>query len=283
MRIVGIGVCGPNEKYLDKTLNEFKRLCDDVLIVTNDADEETKKKIDAHGFKQYEDNREWGIAQPLVKTSLLERAGRELSPDWILALDSDEVFAPTFTRKEAERLIKEYPEEIAWHFLVVNLYNDEQHFAHSTGIQRFWNIRFYKYLPEYGLQFQRKNLHCGLAPPIAYAYGWYAPYYLLHYGLMEKADRLRKYERYKTYDPYKKFKEGNYYDELIADLPMREFDGKELLAKLKGSVDCKPRKMPKIRNKSVIPEEVEVIKDGRRVSVPKKDLQATLKQGFELV
>lgn len=241
MRIIGIGVCGPREKYIEKSLNEFKRLCDDVLIATNNADEETIKLIDSFGFKHYEDNREWGIDQPNIKTDLLTKAG-ELKPDWIIALDMDEVFAPEFTREEAERLAS--GSEIGYYFLVINLYNDEKHFAHSAGIQRFWNIRYYKYMPEYGLQFLRKSLHCGLGPPVVYKYGWHAPYYLLHYGLMLPEDRIRKQQRYLKYDPTKKFKAGAYYDELGKELPMRDFDPELMLKKLRETPETHPRKTP---------------------------------------
>lgn len=236
-------VCGPNEKYLENTLKEFKRLCDDAIIATNNADEKTIKLIESYGYDHYEDNREWGKYQPLIKTDLLTKAG-DKSPDWIVALDADEVFAPEFTREEAEKLAQ--TKEIAYYFLIVNLYNDDKHFAHSSGIQRFWNIRFYKYAPEYGLQFQRKSLHCGLGPPITYKYGWHAPFYVLHYGLMDKADRLRKYERYMKYDPKKIFKAGTYYEELVKDLPAHLFDGKGLLQKLKEAVDTQLREKPPI-------------------------------------
>lgn len=244
MRIIGIMVCGPHEKYLTKSLDEFKRLCDDAIIATNNADDETIKLIDSYGFKHYEDNREWGLSQPDIKTSLLTKAG-ELSPDWIVAIDADEVFAPSFTREEAEKLTQ--TGEVAYYFLVVNLYNDEQHFAHGAGVQQFWNIRFYKYMPEYGLQFQRKALHCGLGPPITYKYGWHAPFYLLHYGLMDKADRERKQARYRKYDPNKKYKAGAYYDELGQELPMRKFDPEGLLRKLRETKETQPRKTPKIQ------------------------------------
>lgn len=234
-------VAGPREKYIEKSLKEFKRLCDDAIIATNNADEDTIKLIDSFGFKHYEDNREWGIDQPNIKTDLLTKAG-ELKPDWIIAIDADEVFAPEFTREEAERLAS--GDEIGYYFLVINLYNDEKHFAHSAGIQRFWNIRYYKYVPEYGLQFLRKSLHCGLGPPIVYKYGWHAPYYLLHYGLMLPEDRIRKQQRYLRYDPTKKFKAGAYYDELGQELPMREFNPELTLKRLRETPETKPRKMP---------------------------------------
>ena len=239
-----MGVFGPNEKYAKNTLEEFKRLCDETIICTNNADEETISLIKSYGFWTYEDNREWGISQPLIKTDLLARAGK-LRPDWIIALDADEKFAPEFTRERAEHLAS--GDEVAWYFLVVNLYNDTEHFAHGAGIQRFWNIRFFKYLPERGLVYQRKNLHCGLAPPFAYAYGWHAPYYLEHKGLMAKEDRLRKAERYRKYDPTARFKDKVYYEELVKDLKMIPFDRQSLLEKLAESPDCKPRKMPLLK------------------------------------
>ncbi len=248
MRIVGIGVCGPGEadKYMRGTLEEFKRLCDDVLVATCNATEKEIALLDEYGFQHYEDNAEWGREQPNIKTRLLTKAG-ELNPDWIIALDMDERFAPEFTRKEAERLIEEQPNEIAWYFLVVNLYNDTEHFAHDIGIQRFWNVRFYKYAPEFGLQFQRKNLHCGLGPPIMYRYGWHAPFYLEHSGLLKKEDRDRRVQRYEKYDPNARFKGQQYYDDLKRELVMRPFDREGLLRKLRGTQETQPRKTPRIQ------------------------------------
>jgi len=246
MRIIGIGVVGPGEadRYMRATLEEFKRLCDDVILATCNATQKEKDLIDEYGFHHYEDNREWGKEQPNIKTDLLTKAV-ELGPDWVIALDMDEVFAPEFTREEALRLAG--GDEIAWYFLVVNLYNDRDHFAHDVGIQRFWNIRFFKFLPEYGLQYQRKNLHCGLAPPIMYKYGWHAPYYLEHYGLMKKEDRDRRVERYAKYDPKAQFKGRVYYDDLARELKPHVFDRQQLLKKLAESPECQPRKTPKIR------------------------------------
>jgi len=243
MRIIGLAVVGPNEKYLENTLKEFKRLCDDTIIATNNADDATIALIDSYGFKHYKDDRVWGVHQPTIKTDLLTKAGK-MKPDWIIALDADEVFAPEFTREEAERLAS--IGEVSYYFMIVNLYNDEQHFAHGKGIQRFWNIRFYKYMPEYGLQFLKKSLHCGLGPPITYNYGWHAPYYVLHYGLMDKADRERKQARYREFDPNKRYKTGDYYDELGQDLPMRPFDAQGLLAKLRETPETQARKMPRL-------------------------------------
>ena len=240
-------VCGPGEadRYLEGSLKEFKRLCDDAMIVGNNTDEKTEKMIKDYGYHFYRDDREWGIFQPAIKTDLLKKIGEELNPDWIVAIDSDEQFAPEFTRERAEHYATDYG-EIAYQFMVVNFYNDEQHFAHDVGIQRFWNVRFYRYMPEYGLQFQRKNLHCGLAPPIMYQYGWHVPYYLKHYGLMKPEDRMKKVERYRTYDPMNKWKPGPYYEDLQKELKMHEWDPKGLLGKLASIQEGKPRQTPRL-------------------------------------
>lgn len=243
MKIIGIGVCGPGEadRYMRETLDEFKRLCDDVLIATCNATQKEKDLLDEYGFSHYEDNREWGKEQPNIKTDLLTKAG-SLQPDWIIALDMDEKFAPEFTRAEAERLGSQ--NEIAWYFFIINLYNDRDHFAHDAGIQRFWNIRFFQYLPEYGLQYQRKALHCGLGPPIMYQYGWYAPYYVEHFGLMKPEDRKAKADRYKKYDPNRVHKGGAYYDDLEKELKAHVFDRQALLIKMREAPDTQPRELP---------------------------------------
>lgn len=245
MKIIGMMVCGKGEaeRYLEGSLKELKRLCDDAIIATNNADALTKQTIKKYGFWQYEDNREWGKEQPNIKTDLLKKVGK-LNPDWIIAIDADEKFAPEFTRAEAERLGS--GDEIAWYFLVVNLYNDSEHYAHGAGIQRFWNVRYFKYLPEYGLEYQKKALHCGLAPPVAYRYAWHAPYYLEHYGLMKPEDRQRKVERYQTYDPTAKYKSSEYYEDLAKDLPPLLFERSKLLEQLAVLPDCQPRKTPKL-------------------------------------
>lgn len=254
MKIVGLGICGAGEasRYMEKTLQEFKRLCDRTIIATNFA---TKKEIDLiekFGFEHYEDNREWGFHQPHIKTRLLEKV-KDYNPDWVIALDMDEQFCPEVTRETLENLAK--TEEIGWYFMIVNLYGDDKHFAHDKGIKRFWNVRFYKYMPSLGLEFQEKRLHCGLGPPYAYKFGWYAPYYINHRGLMTEEDRRRKYERYDKYDPKAQFITKDYYDDLRKELKKIPFNKSKLLEQLANDPTCKPRVTPKpYENKPIKPE-----------------------------
>lgn len=246
-------VCGPKEKFLRKTLDNLKELCDDVIVCGNNIDIESKLIIKSYGYWLYEDNREWGIYQPKIKGDLLRKVAN-LNPDWIIALDADECFAPSFTREVAEDYAKRG--EVAWYFLCINFFNNEKQYAHGKGIQRFWNIRFFKNLPNVGYDYLGKSLHCGLAPPFFYNYGWYAPYYFEHRGLMLKEDRERKAERYKKYDPTAKFKDKSYYEDLEKEedeIKVYNFEPEKLLRQLSEGVDCKPRKLPESIKKYDLP------------------------------
>lgn len=272
MRIVSIGVCGPNEKYLEKNIKHRLSLADDVLIVGNNTSPEDEKIIKDLGCWFYRDDREWGKAQPLIKTDLLKRAGR-LKPDWIMALDMDEFYDSKFTREEAEKLAAKGG--IGYYFYIVNLWNDEKHYRRSMS---FWNIRYYRFAPEHGLEFQRKALHCGLAPPIVYHYGNYAPFLLLHYGLMDEEDRMKKVERYNKYDPNAVYKDKSYYDALEQQMIGAVFDEKEVHIKVVETV--KDYKHKTIKGNMAERKFVYVrrTKDGVLFDIPDKLLASHLKR-----
>lgn len=226
MKIVGQLVCGPNEKYLEKTLQEFARLCDDVIVATCNATEREINLLKKYDFRNYQDNREWGKHQPDIKTDLLTRIHR-LGADAILVLDADESL-PTTTRRDLEQIGRV---QEAAQFFVVDLWNDEQHYKKSLS---FWNIRFYCADPTRGTQFLRKPLHCGNAPPYFYALparDTYVPHLLVHRGLMDPADRQRKWERYQQYDPQAIHKGREYYDALLTDTAA-EYNQNEVLKKV---------------------------------------------------
>lgn len=229
MKIVGQLVCGPGEaeRYLDETLKEFARLSDDVIVAMCNAGPKEKKLIRQYDFRSYEDNREWGKNQPYIKTNLLRRL-HLLHPDWILALDADETM-PTVDRLALEDISKD--RESAY-FYIVNLWNDEQHYSRALS---FWNVRFYKADPGKGVQFLRKPLHCGNAPPYFYtlpARDSYVPHILLHKGLMLPEDRAGKAARYTRYDPNAEHKGREYYDALTAGGSGTWYNQEEVLTKI---------------------------------------------------
>ncbi len=100
MRVIGYGVCGKEaDRYLENTLKEFKRLCDDTVIALNNATDKEKNLIESYGFKTVVDDREWGLHQHHIKQDLMNEVAK-LRPDYCVCLDMDEVFDPEMTREK---------------------------------------------------------------------------------------------------------------------------------------------------------------------------------------
>jgi hypothetical protein len=220
MRVIGYGVCGPGEadRYLRGTLEEFKRLCDETVIVLNNATDKEKKMIDEYGFHTYEDNREWGTQQYAIKQRLVDDHVKYLNPDWCVCLDMDEILDPSLD-KEGFKEMEKWADSI--YVFIVNMWEEGIRMDWS-----FWNVRAFRWI-EGETEFKRQALHCGLAPQWAYWYGLYSPYYLKHYGLKKREDRQKKIKRYEKYDPKAAMRDRSYYDALNTD-NYDEWDEKEL-------------------------------------------------------
>lgn len=274
-KIVGFGVCGANEKYLENTLKEFKRLCDEVVIVGNKIDDKSAKMILDYGFYLDIDDREWGKYQNKIKEDAIKRL-ESFEADWVISLDMDEVFEPRFTKEEAQKLADKGG--LGYFFYIANLY--EHGYSEEWS---FWNNRMFKY--QEPLKFTDKPLHCGLAPELHWRYSNYAPFIVRHYGLKEKADRERKAQRYAKYDPKANFVGKAYYDFLISRSPISEYDEEklhELLVKETINYHFKDKISPQnMENKKYyyVKNPAGVILD-----IPDYQLEETLKRdGFTLV
>lgn len=210
--IIGFGVCGPNEKRLQQTLDEFRRLCDHTVIVGNNIDKESERLIESYGFTLWHDDREWGKEQHVIKQNAVIRLS-EFNPDWVITMDMDERFDEAFTREEAENLCDRGG--YGYFFYIANLYDDGYSKEWS-----FWNNRMFRYTAN--MNFAAKSLHCGLAPELHWKNSNYAPFVLWHYGLKDKEDRNKKVQRYATYDPNAQFIGRAYYDFLASKAPVSD-------------------------------------------------------------
>lgn len=278
-KVIGYGICGPGEagRYMKETMDCFKRLCDEVILLVNNADQAEIDLIKEYGFEYRLDRRTWGEHQWRIKQDFIERDIKQMANegDVLVCLDMDEVLS--------ERCTKEWLMEApldAYHVFIVDLWNDPQHFKLESC---FWNVRIWKWNGE--TKFKAKPVHCGLAPEWAYHYHRHAPFLLLHKGLMAEEDRLRKIKRYEKYDPHAEHLDQKYYDMLKSNTA-RPFDEEALADQIAEEVatynQTKPRhsmiKKPKPRFAYVKNPH------GETVDIPEKHLNQTLKRkGFEFV
>lgn len=213
---------GEADRWLLQALQDIK-WCDEICVCLNNVDKKTEQMVKDFGCQVYYDYREWGKEQWKIKEDFFHKFIIKFNPDWIIAKDADEIFDKNFNRREAECLADKGG--TGYHFYVVNLYN-----AGYNVVQSFWNVRFWRYNPEWNNTWTRRNLHCGLYPTHIYRYANYAPFILKHYGLQKKEDRGAKVARYKKYDPYCRWMRMNntYYEFLNKPAKVSPFNENEL-------------------------------------------------------
>lgn len=212
MRIAAYMIVGPGEgdRWLEQALAQL-HWCDAVYVCLNNADPKTAALAQRYARFVYVDDREWGTNQWRIKQDFLAKVVAAEPPDdlWFIGLDADEILDPRFDRAMAEKMASGH--DVAWYFWCLQLYNDERTVRPDLC---FPNVRYWKYLPDLGLDFQPTPLHCGLAPRYAYRFGSQSGLWFKHYGLMLAADRQRKIARYDKYDPKAKYKGKTWYDAL---------------------------------------------------------------------
>lgn len=279
MKIIGYGICGPGEssRYMRETLEEFKRLCDEVIILCNNVNQAEIDLIKEYGFKYRLDRREWGRFQWRIKQDFIERDIKQMAQegDMLVCLDMDEVFDKNLTKE----WIRQAPLD-AYYVFIVDLWNDPEHYKPESC---FWNVRMWRWNGE--TKFHAKPVHCGLAPEWAYKYHRHAPFILKHYGLMLKEDRERKIKRYEKYDPKAEYLDRKFY-KMLSDDTAKPFNEEEIHNTISKEVatyqQSKPRTMPEKKKK----ERFAYVKNphGVVVDIPERHVNETLKrQGFEMV
>lgn len=278
MQVIGYGLCGPGEagRYMRETLEEFKRLCDVVIILCNNCDQAEIDLIKEYGFEYRTDRREWGAHQWRIKQDFIERDIKQLAKegDILVCLDMDETI-PKLTKEWLQKADLE-----AYHVFIADLWNDPEHYKPESC---FWNVRIWKWNGE--TKFKAKPVHCGLAPEWAYYYHRHAPFVLLHKGLMAKEDRDRKIKRYKRYDPNAEHLDRVYYDMLKSDTA-KPFDFEAISKQIEEEVASYKQTKPRMSTTQRKKERYAFVENpyGAVLDIPERHVAQTLKRpGFKLI
>lgn len=280
MRVIGYGICGPGEagRYMRDTLEEFRRLCDKTIILLNgtyDDMEPERRLCKEYGISWVCDAREWGRQQHIIKQEFMDKKVRLVTRegDIMVGLDMDE----RFDRHLTKEWLLSMPFD-AYHTYVVDLWNDEEHYKPESC---FWKVQIWRWNGD--VSWKQKPLHCGLAPLWAASHNRYAPFLMIHKGLMTKESRARKIARYEKYDPDQRYLGHQYYWMLKTDTA-EPFDEEALHATIADEVatykQTKPRTSPAMEQKK--PRFAYVQNPaGMTVDIPEAHLDQTLKRkGF---
>lgn len=208
-------------RYLRRMLESVREYITDALIIDDASTDRTPalcvEILRGIPFRLIRNN----VSKFSHEVSLRRQQWEEtlkMNPDWILALDADEIF-----EKKAATEMKQLaadPSADSYFFRLYDLW-DEEHYrsdrywsAHET-----WRPFMIRWRPEMRVRWNEMAQHCGRFPAIECLQPKRSQLRLKHYGWAKPEERLAKYERYRRLDPDAKYGWKEQYDSILDPKP----------------------------------------------------------------
>lgn len=210
-------------RWIADVLRSIEGVCDLGIVLFDDHSEDATREI-AAGFASVEvvESPFSGLNEARDKDYLLQAIwSRAQAGDWCLMIDGDEVLATPdaeIIRKAAE---EPDPAALSYSLRVLYLWDSPQQIRTDKGYGRFRRESMFKLVtPEN--RFRHKsgssaNFHCSNVPQAQRSACVNLPARLLHYGYIDREDRIRKFKFYNRTDP-NNFIEDFYRHMVIGDL-----------------------------------------------------------------
>ncbi|MFC4100290.1 glycosyltransferase family 2 protein [Paenibacillus xanthanilyticus] len=192
------------DRYLELVLRELSAFVDDIVIVDDASTDDTVKLCRSFPkVARIVEMTESHFGRESELKVRLWKAACADSPDWLLAIDADEVFEDRM-KAEARALVDQ--DRYDWvGFRMYDFWGSETHYREDD----LWRLHhrhtaaLVRYLPGYFYFYPSRNHH---APRIPITYGALPGYLsdirIKHYGWAgDEAERHGKYERYLAHDP----------------------------------------------------------------------------------
>lgn len=192
------------DRYLSTVLEDLSQFVDDIVIVDDASTDGTpqlcrsfSKVVKLVVLTESHFGREWKLRE------LLWRVAVSTGPDWLLALDADEIF-----EDRAKDRIRALIDQDRYDWVGFRIFDFWGGFTHYREDEH-WNLhrRFtpvlVRYLPGFHYVYPPMDLHVPRIP-LTYAAlpGTCSDLRIKHFGWAGTAEeRRRKYERYRALDP----------------------------------------------------------------------------------
>jgi glycosyltransferase involved in cell wall biosynthesis len=221
-------------RWIERVIKSIQPLCDRIFVLDDHSTDGTPELCSALGCDVLE-SPFTGVDESRDKNYLLQRIWSEVKPklrgpgstDWIVCIDGDEELEP-----RGPQLIRDHAKlnVLALSLKVVYLWDRPDQVRVDGSYAKFTRgsiFRMVSPLHQYretcGPQHRRQgkesvNFHCGNIPKELMSQTQACPARLLHYGYMDRADRLRKYDWYNQLDPNNR-QEDRYRHMVQGDLP----------------------------------------------------------------
>ncbi|NLI91929.1 MAG: glycosyltransferase [Peptococcaceae bacterium] len=211
------------DKMLRKTLSHAAKYADEAVIL-DDASTDDTVAICQEIFKDKPltivSNEHHGFSNEIALRKQLWNLTVQTNPDWILALDADEVFEDSIIQ-----YIRQLIDQPAFDYYTFRLYDmwDEDHYREDTFWQahKYFRIFLTRYQPDFHYAWYETPQHCGRLPYNIFALeGCQCYIRLKHLGWSTPELREEKYKRYLELDPEGKYGNINQYQTILSPDPI---------------------------------------------------------------
>ncbi|WP_306524135.1 glycosyltransferase [Dokdonella sp.] len=218
-------------EWIAEVLASIERIADEIVILDDHSTDDTvricrtfRKVVALH------EQCDRDVDEVRDKNILLAMA-LERDPDWILAMDGDEVLEESAAKRIRDGIRSAPPQVATFAFEWLYFWNDREHYRVDGKYHSLWHPRLLRMAGQdrQKLAFRNTghggNFHCGSLPANVVGLSSRLDVKVKHYGYLHRIHRERKLEFYRQHDP--EAAAQGYYDHLVDETGMQLLVWKE--------------------------------------------------------
>lgn len=220
--VVGMLVKNEADRYLAQVIENICLFADELVVLDDQSTDGTVSLIRAKSTIPVfiHPNYFYSFANEIVLRKMLYEKILERNPDWHMVIDADEVYHRA-SRVLFDQLINQNEVDV-WGFRLYDMW-DEKHYRadHLWRAHEFYAYMLVRFRPEFKPLWRETPQHCGRLPVnmVTLRVRGTELMKIKHYGWARAADRVKKYERYKLYDPEAKYGVKEQYESILDTSP----------------------------------------------------------------
>ena len=195
-------------RFIEKSLKSVMEICSEIIVMDNNSTDDTVEICS--GFDKVTEiirRKDLPLDEVRDKNILYEHA-RKSDPDFILAVDGDEIFMPYASEILFEELSTIHPDSDVFEFQFLTLWDNVNTIRTDGNFGYYWQKRLLRMKNQpLSLLFVENdnpgNIHCGSIPPSSVGFGNPAKssVKIFHLASLDDEVRQRKYGFYTKTDP----------------------------------------------------------------------------------